>query len=375
MAPLLAYFQDLEDPRWDRFKLHPFNDILFITICAAICGADGWKDIEAFAHAKEDWLRGYLELPHGLPSDDTFRRVISRINPEAFETCFRHWVASVVEGTTGELICIDGKTLRGSYDAQDEKAALCMVSAWASANGLIMAQERVDQKSNEITAIPALLSALELSGCLVTIDAMGTQREIARQITDQGGQYVLALKSNHPTLYEDVRTFFEEAQATQFQGIAHDYAARTRRVEHTDGGHGRIEVRRCWAVGDVAWLRHQDRWAGLRTLVLVESRRIVGTEERLDRRYYIASAPADAASLLAAVRGHWGIENRVHWVLDVSFGEDGSRIRKDHGAANMSLLRRLTLNLIRREPSKGSLKGKRKRAGWDNRFLEKILTG
>lgn len=369
MAPLLDYFQDLQDPRWDRYKLHKFSDILFIAICASICGADGWEDIEEFAHAKEDWLRGYLELPNGMPSDDTFRRVISRINPEAFETCFRHWVASVVEETTGELISIDGKTLRGSYDHDDEKAALCMVSAWASANGLIMAQERVAEKSNEITAIPVLLSALELSGCLVTIDAMGTQREIAQQITDQRGQYVLALKSNHPTLYEDVRTFFEEAQATQFQGIAHDY------VEHTDGGHGRIEVRRCWAVGDVAWLRHQDRWAGLRTLVLVESRRIVGTEESLDRRYYIASAPTDAVSLLAAVRGHWGIENRVHWVLDVSFGEDGSRIRKDHGAANMSLLRRLTLNLIRREPSKGSLKGKRKRAGWDNRFLEKVLTG
>jgi predicted transposase YbfD/YdcC len=368
MPALLDHFRDLEDPRWDRYRLHHLDDILFITICAVICGADGWEDIEAFAHAKEDWLRRYLELPGGLPSDDTFRRVISRIDPDAFEACFRHWVASVVEETDGELIAIDGKTLRGSYDRGDEKATLCMVSAWASANRLILAQERVSETSNEITAIPALLSALEISGCIVTIDAMGTQREIAQQITDGGGDYVLALKSNHPTLYEDVRTFFEEAQVTTFRGIGHDF------VEETDGGHGRIEVRRCWAVGDVQWLRHKDRWAGLRSIVLVEARRLVGEEQSLERRYYLTSLAPEAATLLAAVRGHWGIENRVHWVLDVSFSEDASRIRKDHGAANMSLLRRLTLNLIRRETTlTSSLRQKRKRAGWDNRYLEKVL--
>ncbi len=368
MPSLFEHFQDLEDPRWDRYKLHKFNDLLFITICATICGADGWQDLEQYAHAKEDWLRRYLELPGGLPSDDTFRRVISRIDPEAFEACFRRWIAAVVEHTDGELIAIDGKTLRGSYDTDDDKAALCMVSAWASANRLVLAQEQVFDKSNEITAIPALLAALEISGCLVTIDAMGTQRTIAQQIRDQGGDYVLALKSNHPTLYEDVRTFFDEAKAKQFQGIDHDF------VEHTDGGHGRIEVRRCWAVGDVAWLRHQDRWAGLQSIVMIEARRILGQSESLERRYYIASVAPQAARLLEAVRGHWGIENQVHWVLDVTFGEDGSRIRKDHGAANMALLRRLTLNLIRQETTlKSSLKQKRKRAGWDNGYLENVL--
>lgn len=368
MPSLFEHFQNLEDPRWDRYKLHKFNDLLFITICATICGADGWQDLEQYAHAKEDWLRRYLELPGGLPSDDTFRRVISRIDPEAFEACFRRFVAAVVEHTDGELIAIDGKTLRGSYDRDDDKAALCMVSAWASANRLVLAQEQVSDKSNEITAIPALLSALEISGCLVTIDAMGTQRKIARQIVDQEGNYVLALKSNHPRLYEDVRTFFDEAQATEFQGIDHDY------YEHTDGGHGRIEVRRCWAVGDVAWLRHQDRWAGLRSIVMIEARRILDQSESLERRYYIASVAPQAQVLLEAVRGHWGIENQVHWVLDVTFGEDGSRIRKDHGAANMALLRRLTLNLIRQETTvKSSLKQKRKRAGWDNGYLEKVL--
>jgi predicted transposase YbfD/YdcC len=266
------------------------------------------------------------------------------------------------------LIAIDGKTLRGSYDSADDKAALCMVSAWASRNCLILAQEQVSDKSNEITAIPKLLSALEISGCLITIDAMGTQRQIVEQITEAGGDYVLALKSNHPTLYEDVRTFFDEAQANAFQGIAHDYA------EQTDGGHGRIEVRRCWAVDDLAWLRHQDRWAGLRSLVLIEARRIIGEAESLEQRYYITSLAAKAAPLLGAVRGHWGIENQVHWVLDVSFREDQSRIRKDHGAANMSLLRRLTLNMIRQEQTvKWSLKGKRKRAGWDNGYLETVL--
>lgn len=368
MPSLFEHFRDLEDPRWDRYKLHKFNDLLFITICATICGADGWEDIEEFALAKEQWLKGYLELPNGLPSDDTFRRVISRIDPEAFEACFRHWIASIVEHTDGELISIDGKTLRGSYDTGDDKAALCMVSAWASVNRLILAQEHVSDKSNEITAIPALLAALEISDCLVTIDAMGTQRKIAQQIIHQGGDYVLALKSNHPTLYEDVRTFFEEAQAKEFHDIDHDY------FEHTDGGHGRIEVRRCWAVGDVEWLRHQDRWAGLRSLVMIEARRILSASESLERRYYIASVAPQAQVLLDAVRGHWGIENQVHWVLDVGFSEDGSRIRKDHGAANMSLLRRLTLNLIRRETTvKSSLKQKRKRAGWDNSYLEKVL--
>lgn len=366
MTSLLEHFEDIEDPRWSRYKLHKLSDLIFITICACICGADGWEDIEQFAVAKQDWLKKYLELPNGLPSDDTFRRVISRIDPDAFEACFRSWITSVIEHTEGELISIDGKTLRGSND--HGKAALCLVSAWANSNRLILAQERVSEKSNEITALPNLLSALEISGCIVTIDAIGTQRTIVEQIVQQEADYVLALKSNHPMLYEDVRTFFDEAQAEQYQHIDHSYVA------HTDDGHGRIEVRRCWAVGDVAWLRNQDRWAGLKSIICVEAKRITGADESVSRRYYISSLTPDAEQILQAVRGHWGIENQVHWVLDVGFGEDGSRIRKDHGAANMSLLRRLTLNLIRQEDSvKWSLKGKRKRAGWDNTYLEKVL--
>ena len=366
-APLLNYFDELDDPRVDRTKLHSLTEILFIAIAGTIAGAEGWRELEAFAQAKRDWLARYLDLPHGTPSDDTFRRVISRLDPAAFETCFRDWIAAAVAKGQGELISIDGKTLRGSYDRSDEKAPLHMVSAWAQENRLVMAQEKVADHSNEITAIPKLLAVLELCGCIVTIDAMGTQRTVAEQIIDGGGDYVLALKSNQPALYEDVRTFFEEASARDWRGIEHDYE------EHTDGGHGRIEVRRLWCTDDVAWVAKQTKWKSLRTIAMVESRRIVGEAESLERRYYITSLPAEAQRLNEIVRGHWGIENRLHWVLDVTFGEDASRVRKAYAPENLGLLRRIALNLVRQEPSKGSLKGKRKRAGWDNAYLATVL--
>ena len=368
LPALLDYFQELDDPRVERSKLHNLIDIVFIAICAVLCGAEGWKDIEAFGQVKEPWLRKYLELPNGLPSDDTFRRVIARLKPSQFEACLRRWIATVIEASDGELISIDGKTLRGSYDRSESKAAIHMVSAWAGVNRLLLAQRKVSDKSNEITAIPELLEVLELQGTVVTIDAMGTQRAIARQIIDAGGDYVLALKSNQGLLYEDVRTYFEEAQAQRFQGIAHDY------YTETDGGHGRIEVRQCWCSDDVAWLAQLAKWKGLRSIVLVEARRIEGQAERLQRRLYIASVPADARRLAAAVRGHWGIENRLHWVLDVTFGEDASRIRRGDGAENFGLLRRVALNLLGQEQTiKASLKNKRKRAGWDSAYLEKVL--
>jgi len=368
LPALIEHFQDLDDPRIERCKLHKLIDIVFIAICAVVSGAEGWKDIEAFAQVKQAWLRRYLELPNGLPSDDTFRRVIARIKPTQFEACLRRWIETVVENSHGELINIDGKTLRGSYDRHDERAAIHMVHAWAGANRLLLAQRKVSDKSNEITAIPELLDVLDLSGSLVTIDAMGTQRKIARQIVEQGGDYVLALKSNQGLLYEDVRTYFDEAQAHDFQGIVHDY------YKETDGGHGRIEVRQCWCSDDVAWLPHRAKWKGLRSIVLVEARRIEGEKESLQRRFYIASVAAQAQRLAEAVRGHWGIENRLHWVLDMTFGEDASRIRRGDGAENFGLLRRVALNLLSQEQTvKASLKNKRKRAGWDNAYLEKVL--
>jgi predicted transposase YbfD/YdcC len=366
-APLLGYFDDLDDPRVERSKLHSLSEILLIAIAGTIAGAEGWRELEAFGKAKQDWLAGYLDLPYGIPSDDTFRRVISRLDPVAFEVCFRDWIAAAVVHSEGELIAIDGKTHRGSYDERDGKAALHTVSAWAETNRLVLAQEKVAEDSNEISAIPKLLEVLELHGCIVTIDAIGTQRAIAAQIIDRGADYVLALKSNQQTLYEDVRTFFEEAGARSWQGIEHDYDAQT------DGGHGRIEVRRLWCTGEVDWVAQQTKWTSLRTIAMVERRRIVGETESLERHYYITSLAPQARPLAEAVRGHWGIENRLHWVLDVTFGEDTSRVRKAYAPENLGLLRRIALNVLRQEPSKGSLKGKRKRAGWDNAYLATVL--
>lgn len=392
-ASLMDYFQDLEDPRVDRQKDHPLINILFIAICAVLSGAEGWKSIETFGKSKKPWLSQYLKLPEGphpVPSDDTYRRTIGRLDPEAFEEAFRKWVASVARRTCGEIVAIDGKTVRGSYDrdaaAIEASGApskpLHLVSAWASEQRLVLAQTAVDEKTNEISALPSLLEVLELEGCLVTIDAMGTQKDIAEQITEQGGDYVLALKSNHPRLYGDVRTFFEDAVERDFRGIEHDTD------RQTSGGHGRVEVRRCWATDDIGWLANADQWPGLGSLAMVEAER---SESRWDeeasrrvwttttqRRYYISSLAANAEENLAkhiaeAVRSHWGIENRMHWVLDVSFGEDDSRIRKEDGPENVSVLRRIAMNLVRQDDRPGSLRQKRKRAGWDDAYREEIL--
>lgn len=387
-ASLIDYFQDLEDPRVDRTKAHPLINILFIAICAVLSEAEGWEDIETFAWSKRAWLAEYLDLPEGshpVPSDDTFRRTISRLDPEAFEATFRQWIAAVATQVEGEVIALDGKTLRGSYDRDAEtlqaegapQAPLHLVSAWATEQRLVLAQEAVGAKSNEITALPDLLRILELSGCLVTIDAIGTQKDIAEQIVGRGGDYVLALKSNHPRLHGDVKTFFEEATASGFCAIDHD------RDHQVDGGHGRVEERRCWAVGDLEWLDRRDQWPGLQSIAMVEARR---SESRFDeeagrrvwaetvqRRYYISSLPADAQRIVEAVRSHWSVENQVHWVLDVSFGEDRSRIRKGYAPENVGVLRRIALNLVRQDERRGSLRQKRKRAGWDDAYREEIL--
>jgi predicted transposase YbfD/YdcC len=386
---LIDYFQDLEDPRMDRRKDHPLVNILFIAICAVLSGAEGWRSIETFGEAKQRWLAQFLHLPEGdhpVPSDDTYRRTISRLDPEAFETAFRSWVASVAKQIDGEVLALDGKTLRGSYDRDGEvlqskgssQEPLHLVSAWASEQRLVLAQETVEDKTNEITVLPDLLEVLEVEGCLVTIDAMGTQREIAEQITGRGGEYVLALKSNHPRLYGDVTSFFEDAVDRGLPGM--DLSASVRQV---DGGHGRVEVRRCWVTDDIDWLDRRDRWAGLQSLAMVEAQR---SENRWDedgseriwarttqRRYYISSLPADARRIAQAVRSHWGIENSVHWVLDVSFREDASRIRKGEGPKNVGVLRRIAMNLVRQDERPGSLRQKRKRAGWDDAYREEIL--
>jgi predicted transposase YbfD/YdcC len=369
---IVAHFAHLEDPRVSPATRHQLLDIVAIAICAVVCGADTWVEVEAFGRAKEAWLRTFLALPHGVPSHDTFGRVFAALDPAQFEAGFRSWVATVVELTAG-AVAIDGKTLRRSHDAPNGKGALVLVSAWAEANRLVLGQVAVDPRSNEIPAIPALVQQLALEGCLVTVDAAGCQTAIAAQIAAQGADYVLALKENQPTLWAGVATLFAEGQAHGFAPGTHDHR---RTIEKN---HGRIEVRAVGAVEDPALLAYLDptgAWPKLRSVAMVVAERRIGAEVSRETRYYLTSLPGDAALVGAAVRGHWGIENRLHWVLDIAFREDESRVRRGHADQNLAVLRRLALNLLRRETTaKMGTKAKRLKAGWDHAYLLKILAG
>ena len=364
--PLLDAFSKLDDPRSGNATRHLLSDILTIAVCAITAGAQAWTEVERFGQAKRAWFEGFLALPGGIPSHDTFGRLFAALDPEAFREAFRKWTASVSRHTDGEVIALDGKTLRGSANPATAAPALHLVTAWAATNRLVLAQLPTASHSNEITALPRLLRLLYLNGCIVTIDAAGCQRAIARQIRQQQGHYVLALKSNHPTLHQDVVSYFQEALGTSAPpGLGY--------AEATDGGHGRVEVRRCWVTDDVAWLERAEQWAGLRTLAMIEAERHVGDQVSQQRRYFLSSLEAEAERLLAVVRTHWEIENKQHWVLDVVYGEDQSQVRVGHGAENLATLRRLTLNLLRQDTTKDSLKGKRQRAGWDNEYLARLL--
>jgi predicted transposase YbfD/YdcC len=330
--------------------------------------------VETFGRAKLGWLRAFLALPGGIPSHDTFGRVFARLDPDEFRGCFLAWVRAVAGDEAADgVVAIDGKTARRSHDRGTGQAALHLVSAWASASGLVLGQVATADKSNEITAIPALLRLLALEGCTVTIDAMGCQTAIAAQLVGQGADYVLALKDNQPALHEKVRLALADARAAAGTALAPRDLDGTRTVSK---GHGRLEVRRCWALGDPEYLAYLDpdgAWAGLRSVALVEAERRIGDARSSEVRYYLSSLPADAARLERAVRAHWGIENRLHWVLDVAFREDGSRVRTDHAPQNLAILRHLALNLLRRDPSKGSIATKRFRAALDDRHLRAIL--
>ncbi len=372
LATIEQHFGDLTDPRIDRTKLHKLLDILVIAICAVIAGADNWEDIAEFGRAKIDWFKTFLELPNGIPSHDTFNRVFARLDPQEFRNGFISWVSAVSEVIDGQVIAIDGKVLRRSHDRGIGKAAIAMVSAWASANRLVLGQVKVDDKSNEITAIPQLLQALEVSGCIVTIDAIGCQTEIAETIIDQQADYVLSLKDNQGNLFEDVHLLFEDLEESQYEAYAFDYC------KTVNKNHGRLEIRECWTISDAEVLRHLrgfENWKNLLTVSRIRAQRLMGEESSCEDRYHIASITG-AKRVLWAVRSHWGIENELHWTLDIAFDEDRCRVRKENGPENFAILRHIALNLLKQEKTcKRGIKGKRLLAAWKEDFLLKVLAG
>jgi predicted transposase YbfD/YdcC len=371
---ILRFFKDLLDPRAHNV-IHRLHDIFVIAICAVICGADGWVEVEEFGNSKHRWFKTFLDLPGGIPSHDTFGRVFGRIDPDAFERGFIAWTGSIPHTSGGRLIAIDGKSIRRSFEhAWDRSGMAHLVSAFVDANHIVFGQIAVADKRNEIDAIPRLLALLDLGDATVTIDAMGCQTEIARQIVEAEGNYVLAVKENQPTLYQKVKTLLDEAIIDDFEGMRHD------KCESVSGDHGRIETRRAWITDEVHWLGEDllKDWPGLATVAAIECRREDQSTHRIskERRYFISNyRQADAAWVAAAVRGHWSVENKLHWQLDVSFNEDQRRIRKHHGAENYSRLCRLALNLLKRDKSvKIGIHGKRLKAGWDEPYLLRLLT-
>ncbi len=370
-ADFLSHFSVLPDPRIDHTKKHNLVDILFIAICTIICGGETYIDMEEFGKAKEDWLARYLELPHGIPSHDTFRRVISLVEPENFAECFMSWTRAIHTATKGEVIALDGKTIRHTFDTVTGQGALHIVSAWATKAGLALGQVRVDSASNEITAIPKLLDMLDIRGCIVTTDAMGCQKEIAEQIVAKGGDYLLCLKGNQTNLHDEVKYFFDEAFDAGFEDLQCRY------FESVEKDHGRIEKRRCWMVEDVAidWLGETGHlWPGLKSIGAIESQRKTAGKTSTEIRYFISSLTGSAEEFAGAARSHWAIENSLHWVLDVTLREDASRIRRNHAPENLAILRKIAMNLAKRETtSKSSIRRKLKRAGWDNSYLEQLL--
>ena len=366
---LLDHFSSLKDPRIERKKLHQLPDIIFLAISATLSLAEGWEAIAEFGENKLEWLRRFVPLANGVPSHDCIAYVISRLPPQEFQRCFISWVNAMKEDVGLEIVAVDGKTARGSHDRKNNKKPLHMVSAWGCANRLVFGQEVTDEKSNEITAIPKLLALLELKGCIVTIDAMGCQRDIAEQIIDQGGDYSLGLKGNQGALHEATEDFFKTAREADFKGVECSYH------EEVDKDHGRLETRRYWITEELCTLPKTELWKGLRSIGMVEREYWQNDKQVIEQRYFINSFKADANVFASAVRGHWGIENQLHWCLDVTFREDKSRIRKGNAPANMTTLRHICLNLFQKQGEKLSVNKKRQRSAWNDDFRAKVLFG
>ncbi|MCP4371109.1 MAG: ISAs1 family transposase [Deltaproteobacteria bacterium] len=366
-APIKNHFSKLSDHRHHN-KLHKLIDIIIIAICAVVSGADTYEQIENFGKKRKKWLSKFLELGYGIPSHDTFGRIFERMNPNEFQDCFKLWIKSVTDQTKGQVIAIDGKTLRRSHDKADDKKAIHMISAWASINQVVLGQLKTEEKSNEITAIPRLLRLLDISGCIITIDAMGTQKKIAQTIINGDGDYVLALKENHKTLFNDTVLFFENKDKMKAEGFIFD------EYETVDAGHGRIETRRYAITSNIDWLHDKENWVGLKSLGMVESTREINGERSHERRYFISSLGCDARRFGNAIRSHWGIENSLHWVLDIAFREDDSRVRKGFAPENFAAIRHIALNLLRNNKKfKGSVKSKRLNAAMDTKYLEDVM--
>lgn len=362
-AEFLDYFAGLEDPRCDINLQHRIDEILFLTLSAVICGAEGWDDIELFGKSKERLLKEFFPYQYGIPSDDTLRRFFRALDPDKFQSCFIQWMQSLDIETEDKVICLDGKTSRRSYD--HDKKALHTVSAFAAETRLVLGQQKTDEKSNEITAIPKLLELLDIQGSIITIDAMGTQREIANQIQDQGADYILALKGNQGTLNDDVRLLFKDNIALE----------KSESCKDVDGGHGRIETRKCTVIDDIEWLQKHHEWPGLQSIIKIDSSIESKGKTTFETRFYISSLPSDPQKISNAIRAHWAIENSLHWVLDVSFDDDQSRIRSENAPQNMMTIKHIALNLIRKiQTNRQSVKGLRKKAGWNDAALKSILS-
>lgn len=369
----LYHFDELEDPRIDRKKLYPLPEILLVVLCGSICGAQSWRDFVTFGEEKLDYLRRFLPFKNGIPSKNTFARVLSSLDPKTFKQCFIAWIQSF-QLVLKEVIAIDGKSLRKSFDKATEQSAIHMVSAFATSSKLVLGQEKVYEKSNEITAIPKLLDLLAIEGAIVSIDAMGTQKKIAKKIREKKADYVLSLKGNHSTLHDDIHLFL----STEIEKLHRDKSHKiVDQYEDHDKGHGRIEHRICYVTDHLDWLEQRVDWCDLKTIAMVESRVTSGDKTTTEQRYFISSLPANAKELAVAIRSHWAIENSLHWVLDVTMGEDLSRVRKDHAPENMAMIRHIVLNLLRGAKSQFrkdmSLKGLQKKAGWGEKTLSTIL--